>query len=97
MRSEIQHHPLLPSAKNPRVCQRRHAGSNLDRSTSCIVKPTPFEEPAIDIPCPTCDRAVYDCGPEEDEDHHGNEATSLGNGTDNDGGCDGAELHLEIH
>jgi hypothetical protein len=95
MRPEIQHHPLLSSAKNPRVCQRRHARSNLDRSTSRIVKPAPFVEPAIDIPCPTCHRAVYNCGPKEGEDHHGNEAAALGNCTDNDGGCNGAELHLE--
>jgi len=95
VRSEIQHHPLLSSTENPRVCQRRHARSNLDRSTSSIVKPAPFVEPAIDIPRPTCYRAIHNCGPKEGEDHHRNEAAALGNCTDNDGGCNGAELHLE--
>ena len=95
MRPEIQHHSLLPSAKDPRVSQRRHARANLDRPTSCIIKTTPFVEPAIHIPRPARNRAVDNRGPTKYEDHHGDEAAALGNRTDYDGGCDSAELHLD--
>jgi hypothetical protein len=58
------------------------------------VHASPLEEPSVCVPGPVCDRAVHDCGPKPDEDHHRDQATAFSNATDDNGSSDSAELHL---
>lgn len=92
--AEVEHHLLLAAAKDPGIGERRKTGDNLDGTSASIVQHTPLESPAVDVPHPACNGAVYDRGPEEDEDHHGNETSAFGDTSDDNGGSDGAELHL---
>lgn len=94
MRSEVEHHFLLAPSEDPRVCESTQTGTDLDRPTAGVVQNSPFECPSVDIPWPTRHRCVYDCGPDEDEDHHWDETATLGARTDDDSSGDGAELHL---
>lgn len=94
MRAEVEHHLLLTTSEDHGVGQSAATGGDFDRASTSVIETTPRKKPAIDIPRPVCDRAVYDGGPEPDEDHHGNQATALGDGTDNDSRRDTAKLHL---
>ena len=94
MRAEVKHHLLLAAAEDHRVGERGATGNNLDGTSTSVVKSTPYEEPAVRVPGPVCDGAIYDGSPQPDENHHGNETTTLSNATDDNGGGDGAELHL---
>lgn len=94
MRAEVEHHLLLTATEDHRVGERAATRNDLDGSSTSVIKSTPLEEPAVDVPGPVCDGAVYDGGPQPDEDHHGNQATALSNATDNNGSSDAAELHL---
>lgn len=95
MGAEVEHHLFLATSEDHGVGQRCASRDNLDGTTTGVIKTTPHEEPAVDVPGPVCDGAVYDSGPEPDEDHHGDQATALSNTTDDDGSSDGAELQLE--
>lgn len=92
--AEVEHHLLLAATEDHRVGEGSATGDDLDGSSTSIVESTPHEEPAVRVPGPVCNRAVYDGGPEPDEDHHGNKTTALSNATDDDGSSDSAELHL---
>ena len=94
MWAKVDHHLLLPLAKDQGVRESRHSGSNLDRTTACVVHDAILEGPAVGIPGPACYGAVDKGGPEEDEDHHGHQAAAFGDCSDNDGSCSGAELQL---
>lgn len=94
MGTEVEHHLLLATSKNHGVGQSGATRDDFDGTSTSIIKATPHEKPAVDVPRPVCDRAVYDCGPEPNEDHHGDQATALGNATDDNGSSDGAKLHL---
>jgi hypothetical protein len=94
VRAEVEHHLLLATSEDHRVGQSGTSGNDFDRATTGIVESTPLEEPSVYVPGPVCDGAVYDRGPEPNEDHHGNQATALGNATDDNSSSDGAELHL---
>lgn len=94
VRSEVQHHLLLSLAQNHGVCKGGETRSDLDGSTSSVIHNTIFEGPAVDVPYPAGNGAVYDGGPNECEKHSRNEATPLSDCTHYNGCCDGAELHL---
>lgn len=95
MGSEVEHHLLLTTSKNPRVGEGGQTRDDLDGASSGVIETTPLEEPSIDVPGPARDRAVYNCSPEPDEDHHGYQSTALGDGTNDNRSGDGAELHLD--
>ena len=94
MRAEVEYHLLLAATEDHRVGEGGATGNNLDGSSTSVIEATPLEEPAICVPGPVCDRAVYDSGPKPNEDHHGDETTALSNATDDDSSSNGAELHL---
>lgn len=71
MRAEVEHHLLLATSEDHRVGQSCATRDDLDGTTTSVIEATPCEEPAVCVPSPVCDRAVYDRGPEPDEDHHG--------------------------
>lgn len=95
MRAEVQHHLLLTTSENHRVGEGRHSGYDFDGTSTSIVENTPLESPAVDIPNPACYGAVDNGSPEEDENHHRDKSTTFGDGSYNNGGGNGAELHLE--
>ena len=92
--AEVEHHLLLAASENHRVGERRHTGDDFDRSTTSVVEDTPAEGPTTRSPHPAGDRAVDECGPDEDEDEEGHETATLSDGASDNGGGDGAELHL---
>lgn len=95
MRPEVEHHLLVAAAENPRVGQSGQAGADLDGSTSSVVENTVVEGPPVNIPNPAGEGAVYERGPEEDEDHSGKHATSLGDRADDESCGYSAEHHLD--
>jgi len=92
--AEVEHHLLLAATENHRVGEGTATGNDLDGTSTSVVESTPLEEPAVDVPGPVCNGAVYDGGPQPDEDHHGDQTTTLSNATYDNGSSDGAELHL---
>jgi len=94
VRAEVEHHLLLATSEDHGVGERRHARNDLDGSATGVVKNTPAEGPTTRSPHPAGDRAVDECSPDEDEDEERHEATALSDGTCDNGGSDGAELHL---
>lgn len=94
VRAEVEHHLLLAASQNHGVCESRQTGNDFDRTSTSIVEHSPLESPSVNVPHPACDRAVYDSGPAEDENHHGNQASAFGDTSDDNGSGDGAELHL---
>jgi len=94
VRTEVEHHLFLSASKDHGVGEGAATRDNLDRASTSIVESTPCEEPAVGIPGPVCDGAVYDRGPEPDKDHHRDQAAALGNATDDNGSGNTAELHL---
>lgn len=92
MGAEVEHHLFLAASENHGVGQGGASRHNFDRAATSIIQATPFEEPAVCVPGPVSDGAVYDCGPKPDEDHHGDQATALSNATDNNSSSDSAEL-----
>jgi hypothetical protein len=71
-----------------------HTRHDFDGSTTCVVEDTPAECPSVPAPRPACNRAVDEGCPEEDEDEEWDEATTLCDSAGDNGGGDGAELHL---
>jgi hypothetical protein len=94
MRAEVEHHLLLAATEDHRVGESAATGNNLDGTSTSVIESTPLEEPAVDVPGPVGDGAVYDGGPQPDENHHGDQTTALSNATDDNGSSDGAELQL---
>ena len=94
MGSEIYHHSFLPFAEDQAVSESAHSGADFDRPSTRVVHNAILKGPAVGTPDPVCDRAVDEGSPEENEDHHWHNASSLSNGAHDDGGCGSAELHL---
>lgn len=94
MWAEVQHHLLLTTTEDHRVGEGRHSGYDFDGTSASVVETSPCEEPSVRTPGPAGDRAVYNGGPDPDEDHHRNETTTFGNSSNNNGSGDGTELHL---
>ncbi|KAI7288143.1 ammonium transporter [Hortaea werneckii] len=101
--------PLNPNHPNhskmvPRVMRETLCGRKFNIIFSCLlpstheyasaVKPEPIST-AVGAPSPPCEGAVYDRRPAEDEDHGGDETAAFGDGSHDNGGGDGAELHLK--
>lgn len=94
MGTEVHHHLLVSSAKDPGVCESGHARTDFDRDTAGVVENAVFETPSVGIPDPIGQRAVDECGPKEGEDHARDDTASLGDGSDSKGGGDSTEHHL---
>lgn len=94
MGAEVHHHALVAAAEDPGVGERGDTGANLDGDTAGIVEDAVLEAPAVGVPDPVGERAVDESGPEEGEDHAGDDTATLGDGADGEGGSDGAEHHL---
>jgi len=92
--AEVEHHLLLTTSEYHGVGERRHTRNDFDGSTTCVVEDTPAEGPTARSPHPAGDRAVDKRGPDEGEDEERHEATTLSDSTCDNGGGDGAELHL---
>lgn len=94
VRSEVEHHPFVSATEDPRVGHGRHTGDDFDGPAAGVVEDSVVERPSVDVPYPARDGAVHQCRPEEGEDHRRHDTTTLGRGSDNEGACDSAELHL---
>ena len=94
MRTEIGHHLLLASAEHKAVSKGRQTGADFDGAATSIVHNAILETPAVNVPCPAGDWAIDERCPEEQEDHHGDDAASLSDSTGCNGRSGGAELHL---
>jgi hypothetical protein len=92
--TEVQHHLLLTAAKNHGVCEGGETRADLDRSTTSVSKNAPLVRPTVDVAHPASNQAVHKGGPDEGEEHEGNETATLFDGTCNNSACEGAELHL---
>ena len=95
MRAEVDHHLLLPSPEDHRVSQSGHTRTDFDGSATGIVHDTVIESPAIHIPGPASNGTVDEGRPEENEDHHGDQAATLSNSSNDNGASRGSELHLQ--
>lgn len=73
---------VLALSKNEGIRKSTPAAGNVDRSTSSKVERWEIVEPAVGVPCPACNRAVDDCGPEEAKYQAGDDATTLERATD---------------
>lgn len=94
MWAEVEHHLLLTTSEDHGVGERRHTGNDFDGSATSVVEDTPAEGPTARSPYPTSDGAVDEGGPDECEDEERHEAATLCDSACDNGGGDGAELHL---
>lgn len=94
MGSKVHHHSFVAAAENPRVREGRDARADFDGDAAGVVEDAMGSTPAIGVPNPVGKRAVDERGPEKGKDHTGDDASSLGDGTDREGRGDGAEHHL---
>ena len=94
VRTEVHHHVLVAATEDPGVSESRKTGADLDGAATSVVENTPLEGPAVGAPDPEGKGAVDESKPEKDEDHGGEDATPLSDGTNNEGGSDGGEHHL---
>ena len=94
MGSEIDHHFLLASAEDKGVGEGGHTRANFDRPSAGIIENAIFEGPAVRIPRPACNWAVYKSGPKKKENHQRKDAAPLCYGSGNNGCSCRAELHL---
>lgn len=81
-------------SEHQRVGQSGGARGNVDRGATSKVKTTHVEGPAGAVPGPASNGIVDDGGPDEGEDHGGQDATTLGGSTDGEGNGDGGEHAL---
>ena len=95
MRAEVEHHAFLATSEDHGVGEGRETGADFDGTTAGVIHHAPFVAPAVGVPNPAGEGAVDDGGPDEDEDHGGEEAASFGDGTHDNGGGDSTELHLQ--
>ena len=94
VRTEVEHHLLVTSAKNPRISQSRNTGTDLDGATTSIIHYSVLKGPAVHVPSPAAERAIDQCRPDKNEDHCRNNATPFGGGSNNQGCGYAEELHL---
>jgi len=76
------------------ISQTCPAGSNVNRSASCVVERREVEEPSISVPCPAGNWTIDNGGPEEGEDQARKNAATLEGATDHDLHCACAEEQL---
>lgn len=95
MRSEIQHHLLLSLSEDHGVCESRKTRADFDGSTSSVIQDTVFVGPSVDVPWPTCEWAVDECRPEENENHCWDETATLSDGAHDNCSSDSRELELD--
>ena len=84
----------LALAEYKGVGQTCPARSNVNRSTSGVVKRRQIEEPSVGVPGPAGDRAVHDSGPEEGKDQTRQDASTFERTTNHDLHCACAEEQL---
>lgn len=94
VRTEVHHHLLVAAAQDPRVGKGGHTRANLDGNTTGVVEDAVSEAPAVGVPDPVGERAVHEGGPEEGEDHGGNNAATLSDSADGKSSSDSQEHHL---
>lgn len=94
MGTEVDELAFSTSAENPGVSETAQTGADLDRASTSVVEHTPFESPTVDVPNPARDGCVDDGGPNESEDHGGENTTTLGHRAHQDGHGNGRELEL---
>lgn len=73
-------------AEHDAVGEGAGAGGDVDGAASGEVVRGELEEPAVGVPGPVGDGVVDDGGPDEHEDDGGEHATTVGDGTDSEGG-----------
>ena len=81
-------------SKHQRICQSCRAGGDVDWGATGKIKTTHVESPARAVPRPACNRIVDNSGPDEGEDHGGQNAATLSGSTDGEGNGDGGEHAL---
>lgn len=81
-------------SEHQRVSQSGGAGGNMDRGATGKVKTTHVEGPAGAVPGPASNGIIDDGGPDEGEDHGGQDATTLSGSTNGEGNGDGGEHAL---
>jgi hypothetical protein len=59
---------MLSLSKNHSIRKSRPSRADMNRSSTSEIQGRKLVEPTIAVPCPACDGAVNDCGPEEAED-----------------------------
>ena len=84
----------LALAEHNGICQSRPTTSLVNGPTTGKVERGEVEQPAIGVPGPASNRAVYDGSPEEAEDKGWQDTTTLERSTDNDLDGTGAEEEL---
>lgn len=85
----------LALAKNEGVGERGSTRADVDGSTAGEVETASLVGPAGDVPDPVGNWVINDGGPDKDEEDHGEEAATLGSGTNSKGGGNGGEHTLE--
>lgn len=87
--SQTSRHPKL--TQEQRINQPGHSRTNLNRSSPSIIQHAELERPTLGGPNPMHHGAVDASGPKEEEDAGGEDSTSFGCGTDEDGWDEGGE------
>lgn len=70
------------------------SGGDVDGRSTSEIETAKDEGPAIAVPCPAGDGVIHKGRPDEDEDHHWAEFSSLGDGTNGEHRGDGSEHEL---
>jgi len=81
----------LALAEHKGICQTCPAGSDVDGSTTGIVKLRQIEKPSVGVPSPRGDRAIDNGSPAEGKDQTGKDAATLERTSDQDLDGAGAE------
>jgi len=74
----------LSLSEHKGICQRTAARSDMHGAATGEIKRGQVVEPPVGVPCPACDGAVDDGGPEETEDDGRNDAAALKRTTNHD-------------
>lgn len=81
-------------SEHKRVCESGSTGADVHGRTTSKVETTHLEGPAVGIPRPVGDRVVDDGRPDKDKDDGGQHASTVGNGTNRQGGRNGSKHAL---
>lgn len=85
---------VVTLSKNESVSQRSPTTGDVDRASSSKIEGWQVVQPAIGVPCPACDWAVNNGGPEEGKDQRWKDAATLEGASNHDLDSAGAEQHL---
>lgn len=75
---------VLSFAQDGSVGKGTPSGADVDRSSTGKIQAREFEQPAVGVPCPTCDWAIDQCSPEKGEHEGGNDAATFEGTTNHD-------------